>query len=141
LLIRLMLAAVFIYHGGGKLFGLFGGHGLQATAASMAGLGIPYPKVAAILSGGTEFFGGLILVLGPATRLVAIPMAFNMAVACLMVHRGAFGAANVGIGYPLTLGVVLLALVFLGPGRFTFCRGCWCKCGQPADQGSGGGEK
>jgi putative oxidoreductase len=127
LLIRLILAAIFIYHGGGKLFGWFGGHGLHGTAGFFAEHGIPYPQVAAVLSGATEFFGGLVLVLGIGTRLVAIPMAFNMAVACTTVHYGAFAAPR-GMEYPLTLAVVLVVMVALGPGRFTACRCCWCKC-------------
>ena len=127
-MIRVMLAAVFIYHGGQKLFGWFGGHGLEGTAAFFAQLGIPHPTVAVILSGSTEFFGGLFLLLGLGLRLVAIPMAFNMAVACLTVHRVAFDAANHGMEYPLTLCVVLVAMVILGPGRFTLCHGCLCKC-------------
>ena len=93
LIIRLMLAAVFIYHGGQKLFGWFGGHGLTGFTEFLTGLNVPFPQVAAILSGGTEFFGGVILLLGTGTRVAAIPMAFNMAVACLTVHLSkGFGA-------------------------------------------------
>jgi putative oxidoreductase len=123
LMIRLILAAVFIYHGGQKLFGWFGGHGLQGFAGNLEGLHIPYPMVAAVLSGGTEFLGGVILLLGTGTRLAAVPMAFNMAVACATVHLAkGFAAQNGGMEYPLTLGVVLLALVLLGPGRITVGR-------------------
>ncbi len=118
LIIRLMLAAVFIYHGGQKLFGWFGGHGLTGFTEFLTGLNVPFPQVAAILSGGTEFFGGVILLLGTGTRVAAIPMAFNMAVACLTVHLSkGFGAQGGGMEYPLTLGVVLVALALLGPGR------------------------
>ena len=123
LLIRLILAAVFIYHGGQKLFGWFDGFGLHATAGFLAGLYIPYPLVAAILSGSTEFFGGVILLVGTGTRLAAVPMAFNMAVACLTVHlHKGFGAQAGGMEYPLTLGVVLVAMILLGPGRITLGR-------------------
>ena len=83
LMIRLILAAVFLYHGGGKLFGWFDGPGLKAFAVMLTGLHVPYPQVSAILSAATEFFGGAILLLGTGARLAAIPMAFNMAVACL----------------------------------------------------------
>ena len=51
LLIRLVLAAVFIYHGGQKLFGWFGGPGLQGFAGMLADHHAPFPYVAAILSG------------------------------------------------------------------------------------------
>ncbi len=129
LMIRLILAAVFIYHGGGKLFGWFDGHGLKAFASMLTDQHIPYPYIGAILSAATEFFGGAILLLGTGARLAAIPMAFNMAVACLTVHlHKGFGAQAGGMEYPLTLGVVLLALVLLGPGRITIGRlfgRCW----------------
>ena len=122
LLIRAVLAAVFIYHGGQKLFGLFGGYGIQGTAGWMASVGIPFPVVSTVLAGGTEFFGGLILLLGTGTRLAAIPMAFNMVVAIVTVHHGAFDARAGGMEFPLSLGVVLLALALIGPGRLTVGR-------------------
>src|SRR3712207_3030635 len=81
LLIRAVLATVFIYHGGQKHFGLFGGYGIEGTAGWMASIGIPFPTLATVLSGATEFFGGIVLLLGTGTRLAAIPMAFNMLVA------------------------------------------------------------
>ena len=132
LLIRLMLAAVFIYHGGGKLFGWFDGPGIEKFAGFLTNLHVPYPLVGEYLSGATEFFGGIILILGCGARLAAIPMAFNMAAAILTVHlHNGFGATKNGFEYPLTLGVVLLALVFTGPGRLKLCGlfgGCCCCC-------------
>jgi putative oxidoreductase len=99
----------------------------------LVGLHISYPQVSAYLSGGTEFFGGIILIVGCGTRLAAIPMAFNMAIAILTVHlHNGFSLMKNGMEYPLTLGVVLLALVFTGPGRFKLCGlfpgGCCCCC-------------
>lgn len=119
LLIRLVLATVFIYHGGQKLFGLFGGYGLTATAQWMGSIGIPFPTISAVLASSTEFFGGLLLGLGVFPRLVAIPMVFTMLVAIITVHWGKFAAGDGGMEYPLTLGVVLFSLILLGGGRFT----------------------
>lgn len=117
-LIRAALAAVFIYHGGQKLFGLFGGHGIEGTAGWMAGLGIPFPTAAAVLAGSAEFFGGIVLLLGTGTRLAAVPLAFTMSVAIATVHRGAFGGQG-GMEFPLTLAAALVALALTGPGRLT----------------------
>ncbi len=133
LLIRLMLATVFIYHGGGKLFGWFGGHGIAEFTKFLISHNVSYPEVSAYLSGGTEFIGGIILIVGCGARLAAIPMAFNMAMAVLTVHlHNGFSVTKGGMEYPLTLGVVLLALVFTGPGRFKLCGlfpgGCCCCC-------------
>lgn len=122
LLIRLVLATVFIYHGSQKLFGCFDGPGIQNTMKFMESLQIPYPQISALLAGSAEFFGGIVLVLGTGTRIAALFMAFTMAVAVSKVHFGAFGADKHGMEYPLTLGVVLLALVLIGPGAITISR-------------------
>jgi putative oxidoreductase len=118
-LIRSVLAAVFIFRGGQKLFGLFGGYGIIGTAGWMASIGIPFPTVSTVLVGATEFFGGTVLLLGTGTRLAAIPMTFAMLVAILTVHGGAFDAQKGGIEFPLTLAVTLAALALTGPGRLT----------------------
>ncbi len=49
-------------------------------------LGIPFPEVNAYLAAGVECIGGLLLLVGLATRLVAIPLAFTMVVAMLTAH-------------------------------------------------------
>ena len=59
LLLRLMVGAVFIFHGAQKLFGLFGGGGLEATAQYMESIGLPNGKLMAGLAGGAEFFCGI----------------------------------------------------------------------------------
>lgn len=137
LFIRGILAVVFVYHGGQKLFGLFGGPGLTATAGWMESIGIPAPSVSALLAGGSEFFGGIALLLGVAARLVAIPMAFNMLVAILAVHRQAFDARAGGMEYPLTLGVLLVSVALLGPGRFTVSSLLWRSSSSSAVRGDG----
>jgi uncharacterized membrane protein YphA (DoxX/SURF4 family) len=50
------------------------------------GLGLPMPEVMAALASGTELIGGALLLLGFATRLVAIPMMVTMLVAAFAVH-------------------------------------------------------
>ncbi|WP_267869057.1 DoxX family protein [Shewanella sp. 10N.7] len=50
------------------------------------GLGLPMPEVMTALAAGTELFGGFLLLVGLATRLVAIPMMFTMLVAAFAVH-------------------------------------------------------
>jgi putative oxidoreductase len=119
LLIRAILGMVFIYHGGQKLFGLFGGYGIEGTAGWMASIGIPFPTLSAILAGTAEFFGGIVLILGTGTRLAAIPLAFTMLVAIVTTHPSAFAARAGGMEYALTLGVVAAALALTGPGRLT----------------------
>lgn len=119
LLLRLMLAAVGVYHGGRKLFAWFGGSGLDGFAEFLATLGVPFPPLSALLAGSAELFGGLLIGAGLLTRLAAAPFLFTMIVAIVTVHAGAFGAASNGMEYPLTLAVLAGALILTGPGRYS----------------------
>lgn len=116
--IRLMLGVVFTYHGAQKLFGLFGGHGIEGFAGFLASLGMPLPTLNAYMAAGTEFLGGLLLIIGVGSRLASIPLTFTMLVAAFMVGDG-FDALNGGMEYPLTLAVVAAGLGLIGPGRLT----------------------
>jgi len=116
LALRAGLAAVFVFHGSQKLFGWFGGYGLEGTAGWMDGLGIPFPMLSAALAGGTEFFGGLALAAGIFARLVALPLIFTMIVAMATAHSG-FDASAGGIEYPLTLAIALASIAIQGPGK------------------------
>lgn len=113
LLMRLMLGAVFLYHGVPKLMHI------QDTVEFITKLGIPSPTLSAWLSAIAEGVGGGLLVLGLLTRLTTAPMAFNMAVAIIAVHSAHFGLDQGGMEYALTLGVMLIALGLLGPGRIS----------------------
>ena len=118
LLMRGMLGAVFVFHGSQKLFGWFGGYGLQATGQWMESIGIPFGLVSATLAGSTEFLGGLLLLTGVATRFETIPMAATMIVAAATAHQG-FDATQGGGEYPITMAMVLAGLGLIGPGRWT----------------------
>jgi uncharacterized membrane protein YphA (DoxX/SURF4 family) len=84
LLLRLYLAPVMMQAGWMKLTNF------ESTAAWFGnpdwGLGMPFPYLMTALAAGAEFFGGIALVAGLATRLVAIPLAITMLVAMLTVH-------------------------------------------------------
>lgn len=122
LTLRAALGVVFIYHGGQKLFGLFGGYGLAGTAQWMGSIGIPLPYVSAIAAGSAEFFGGLALLLGLWPRIAAVPMVFTMLVAIVSAHWGKFDARAGGMEYPLTLAAALIAIALIGGGRLTVAR-------------------
>ena len=47
----------------------------------LKGFDVPMPKVGAVMAGATEMVGGVLIMLGFATRLISIPFAFNFAVA------------------------------------------------------------
>jgi putative oxidoreductase len=58
---------------------------VDKTAEFFASLGIPMPRLNVYIAGGTEFFGGILLAVGAASRLVAIPFSFNFLIAILSV--------------------------------------------------------
>jgi len=117
--IRLAAGLVFMGHGAQKLFGWFGGHGLRATAESFANNLHMKPGILwASLAGGGEFFGGLALFLGVATRFFGLVTATTMTVAILAVHSGAF-FLPAGMEYALVLLLVSLSLIISGGGALS----------------------
>lgn len=167
LLLRLYLAPVLMQAGWNKLTSF------EDTAAWFGnpdwGLGLPMPEVMASLAIGAEFFGAILLLIGLATRLIAIPLMITMLVAAMTVHlkngwlaiadssswladgtillnesimeaprkleiaksilrehgnydwltsSGNFVILNNGIEFAMTYFVMLLALFFMGGGKY-----------------------
>ena len=118
LLIRLALGVVFFAHGAQKAFGWFGGHGLQQTVEMMSK---SYPLIVPYLVSFGEVAAGIGLLLGLLTRIAAAGMFIEMAGAVTLVHwKSGFFSENHGFEFPLTLCLVSLAMVLLGPGAFSF---------------------
>ncbi|USD35843.1 MULTISPECIES: DoxX family protein [Ferrimonas] len=162
LALRLYLAPIFIQAGYNKL-----SH-FEDTAAWFGnpewGLGLPFPELMAGLAAGTEFFGGILLIVGLFTRLISLPLMVTMLVAAFAVHwengwlaiadasswlaneqvmaapekldrakaileeygnydwltsSGKLVILNNGIEFSITYFVMLLALYFLGGGKYT----------------------
>lgn len=119
LVLRVPVGLILAAHGAQKLFGSFGGYGLEGTGQWLASIGLEPGYLMALLAGSAEFFGGLALVLGLLTRPAAVVAAFTMLVAIFAVHIGnGLFMSNNGYEYALTLFVVTLALVIQGGGRF-----------------------
>jgi putative oxidoreductase len=123
LVLRAVLGFVFIAHGGQKLFGLFGGGGIRGTTAFFRVVGIPAPDVFAYVVGITEFFGGVLLVVGLLTTVAAIGLVIDMAVAIATVSHNFsfFSQPKVGYGWELNLTLIGLAaaLLIMGPGAWS----------------------
>ena len=64
LLLRSILGVVFVYHGAQKLFGIWGGMGLEGFEGFLASIGVPFAGASAVLVAAIEFFGGLALIAG-----------------------------------------------------------------------------
>src|SRR5438094_10224989 len=88
LALRVPAGIIFAAHGAQKLFGWFGGYGLEGTGQWMASIGLNPGTLMALLAGGAEFFGGLALLFGVLVRPAAASLAFAMAVAIFSVHIG-----------------------------------------------------
>ena len=120
LALRLTAGSIFFAHGAQKLFGWFGGYGLQGTAGWMESIGLAPGVLMAGLAGGAEFFGGLLLIAGLLVRPAALLLAFTMLVAIFTVHwQHGFFLSNNGYEFGLALFGVSLALVFRGAGSWS----------------------
>lgn len=118
LALRLPLGIIFAAHGAQKLFGWFGGYGLQGTGQWMESIGLGPGVLMAALSGLAEFFGGLALILGLLTRPAALVLAVTMLVAIFTVHfsNGLFMSNN-GYEFGLALLAGAVSLLISGGGR------------------------
>ncbi|MEE2762705.1 MAG: DoxX family protein [Pseudomonadota bacterium] len=118
LILRVPLGVILAAHGAQKLFGWFGGYGLEGTGQWMASIGLEPGYLMALLAGSAEFFGGLALVLGLLTRPAALVSALTMLVAMFAVHVGnGLFMANNGYEFALSLLAASVALTVQGGGR------------------------
>ena len=120
LALRLPIGIIFVAHGAQKLFGAFGGYGLEGTGQFMASLGLTPGYLMALLAGSAEFFGGLALLFGLLVRPAAAALALAMLVAIFSVHidKGLF-VANNGYEFGLALLAASVALLISGAGRLS----------------------
>jgi putative oxidoreductase len=119
LLLRIPIGLILTAHGSQKLFGWFGGYGLEGTGQFMASVGLQPGLLMALLAGSAEFFGGLGLMLGLLTRLAAGVSAITLLVALVTVHLGkGFFMDTHGIEYALALLAATCSLSIMGSGPY-----------------------
>jgi putative oxidoreductase len=110
--LRLGVATIFIKHGAQKLF-VFGFAGITGAFTHM---GVPFPGVMGPFIGLLEFFGGIALVIGLLTRLIALGFVCDMLGAILLVQlKSGFSHYE----FEFLLLVSSLALVLTGAGEFS----------------------
>ncbi|WP_432697554.1 DoxX family protein [Marinobacterium sp. YM272] len=120
LVLRVPTGIILAAHGSQKLFGWFGGYGLEGTGQWLASIGLEPGFLMALLAGSAEFFGGIALVLGLLTRPAAVVTAFAMLVAIFSVHIGnGLFMSNNGYEFALSLFAMTAALAIQGGGRFS----------------------
>jgi putative oxidoreductase len=115
LFVRLYWGWQFMQTGWGKL------HSLAQVTQFFTTLGIPAPGPTALFVGCVEFFGGLLLILGLASRLTGLVLTGNMFVAYLTADREALFSifSNPGKFYgadPYTFLFAAVLILILGPG-------------------------
>ena len=120
LLARVVLGLIMAAHGAQKLFGWFGGYGLNGTGQFMAQLGFPAGRTFAGAAGLAELGGGLLVALGLLGPVGPALVVSVMVVAAITVHwaHGLF-ATNNGIELPLLYATGAVALAFIGFGPFS----------------------
>ncbi len=126
LVMRIVLAWIFIDYGAAKLFSAFPGtgpHGISQTATYMSDSAHLHPgKLFGVLAGVTEFGGGVAMALGLFTRVAGLALFGDMVMAMITVTWATgFNPIGNGTGYQLNLPIVGLALALglLGGGRFS----------------------
>ena len=115
LVLRVVAGVVFFMHGYQKLFD----NGISATQTGFDMMGAPLPDVTAVIVTFLELVGGIALVAGVMTRVVAALLAIDMVAAFAIVHQeNGFFAANGGFELVLLLAGVAVALMVTGAGAY-----------------------
>jgi len=120
LLLRLTVGLTLAAHGAQKLFGWFGGPGLDGAGQGLATLGFHPGRRHALMAGLVETGGGLLLALGFLTPVAAAVVFSVMFVAGMSAHfKQGFFIMSGGYEYTLVLGVAGLTVAFTGPGALS----------------------
>ncbi len=119
LVLRLGIGGTLIAHGTQKLFGWFGGAGLDKTAVTFDHIGFRPGKINAVAAGLGEAGGGALLAAGVGTPGAGAAIAGTMIVASSMHIPNGFFASNGGFEFPAVLGASAAALALTGPGALS----------------------
>jgi putative oxidoreductase len=121
LIIRIVIGLTFVGHGTQKLFGWFGGAGLEGTGQWIESLGIkPGGKIWAIYAGVFELAGGILFGAGFLTWLGAALITIIMIDAIVTVHiKNGYWIDKGGYEYNLMIIAVTIGVALIGPGQYS----------------------
>lgn len=119
LALRLGVGGALAAHGSQKLFGAFGGGGIEGTGAFFDQMGFKPGKANAYAAGLGEAGGGALLALGLATPAAAGAVTGTMAVAGSVHASNGFFGQNGGYELPATVGLIATTLALTGPGSLS----------------------
>lgn len=116
-LLRAIVGVLFVGHGTQKLYGWFGGHGIEGTAGFFESIGLRPGRKHATAAGAAEAGGGALLALGFLTPAAAASLIGVMSTAIRKVHaKNGPWAGDGGYEYNLALIAIMVALADVGPG-------------------------
>ena len=120
LALRLVVGLLFVGHGAQKLFGVFGGGGLEGTAGVFDNIGLQPGWLHARAAGTAEFLGGALIALGLFTPFAAAALIGVMTAAVITVHaRNGIWNTNQGYEFNLVLTAAVFALAGIGAGAWS----------------------
>jgi putative oxidoreductase len=118
--LRLVVGLLFVGHGAQKLFGVFGGGGLEGTSGMFDNIGLRPGWLHARAAGTGEFLGGALIALGLFTPFAAAALIGVMIAAIATVHaKNGIWNTNQGYEFNLTLIAVVFALAGVGAGAWS----------------------
>src|SRR5437763_9567453 len=118
--LRWVIGGLLAGHGAQKLFGWFGGHGLEGTGKVFESIGLRPGRRHATAAGAAEAGGGVLLALGLLTPVAAATLIGVMSTAIQKVHfKNGLWATDSGYEYNLVLIAAVLALADVGPGELS----------------------
>jgi putative oxidoreductase len=120
LVLRLVVGLLFVGHGAQKLFGVFGGGGLEGTAGMFDNIGLQPGWLHARAAGTAEFLGGALIALGLFTPFAAASLIGVMTTAVITVHaRNGIWNTNQGYEFNVVLSAAVFALAGIGAGAWS----------------------
>jgi putative oxidoreductase len=122
LVLRAGVGGTLVAHGTQKLFGWFGGHGIEGTAGAMEQMGFRPGRVSAIAAGLGEAGGGSLIILGLGTPIAGSVAAGTMVAAASVHTPNGFFTMNGGYELPALLGLSSASLAIAGAGRYSLDR-------------------
>jgi len=120
LVTRLFFGLGIAAHGTQKLFGWFGGHGLDGTSGFFETIGFRPGRLFAAAAALGETVGGVLLAIGLFGPVGPALMFLVMIVAASIHVKNGFFATSNGIELPMLYAMGALALAFTGPGAYSF---------------------
>ena len=120
LALRIVVGLAMAAHGSQKLFGWFGGYGLDGTGGFFESIGFRPGRTFAVMAGATEVVSGLLIAIGLLGPIGPALMLSVMLVAAMTVHvKNGFFATSNGVEVNVLFGIAAIALAFTGFGTFS----------------------